>query len=117
MKTKSNSKKKQIILFFIWSLTGIISINAQTKTTEEILQGFVESYKKDHMAHTITFGVLVGEDWWHVISERKQEGYKVGKQNQYTFHNFSPHEVILHQGNQIYQLGISILPTKMFWIR
>ena len=98
MKTKSNSKKKQFILFFIWSLTGIISINAQTKTTEEILQGFVESYKKDHMAHTITFGVLVGEDWWHVISERKQEGYKVGKQNQYTFHNFSPHEVTLHQG-------------------
>lgn len=98
MKTKSNSKKKQFILFFIWSLTGIISINAQTKTTEEILQGFVESYKKDHLAHTITFGVLVGEDWWHVISERKQEGYKVGKQNQYTFHNFSPHEVTLHQG-------------------
>lgn len=98
MKTNSNAKKKQFILFFIWSLTGIISINAQTKTTEEILQGFVESYKKDHMAHTITFGVLVGEDWWHVISERKQEGYKVGKQNQYTFHNFSPHEVTLHQG-------------------
>jgi mannose-6-phosphate isomerase-like protein (cupin superfamily) len=50
------------------------------------------------MAQTICFGVKIGEDWWHVNSERKQSGYAVGKRKQYTFHNFGPHEVTLQKG-------------------
>ena len=98
MKAKNYSKKTYLILFYLASTISILSINAQEKTTEDILQGFVESYKTDNMAHTIIFGVLVGNDWWHVQSERKQTGYKVGKKKQYTFHNFSPHHVTLHKG-------------------
>lgn len=98
MKAKNYSKKRRLVLFYLASVIGILSISAQEKTTEEILQGFVESYKTDNMAHTINFGVLVGDDWWHVKSNRKQTGYAVGKKKQYTFHNFSPHEVTLHQG-------------------
>jgi mannose-6-phosphate isomerase-like protein (cupin superfamily) len=88
-------------------MISILSINAQNKSTQEILQSFVESYKTDHMAHTITFGVLVGDDWWYVRSERKQAAYAVGKKKQYTFHNFSPHEVSLHKGKPV-------LPTWYF---
>lgn len=71
--------------------------NAQ-ESTQDILQHFVESYKTDHMAHTVLFGIRVGEDWWYVNSERKQTAYAVGKKKQYTFHNFGPHEVTLHEG-------------------
>ena len=60
---------------------------AQNKSTEAILQSFVESYQNDHMAHTTSFGIKVGEDWWHVQSQRNQSGYDVGKKKQYTFHN------------------------------
>lgn len=98
MKAKNYNKKSRLALFYLACIFGIISISAQEKTTEEILQGFVDSYKTDNMAHTIKFGVLVGEEWWYVKSERKQTGYAVGKKKQYTFHNFSPHEVTLHQG-------------------
>ena len=66
--------------------------------TEEILQSFTESYKKDPMALSATFGIAVGNDWWYVVSERKEEGYKVGKKKQYTFHNYGPHEVMIYKG-------------------
>ncbi len=64
----------------------------------DILQSFVESYKNDVMALTATFGIQIGDKWWHVHSERKQEGYKAGKRKQYTLHNFGPHKVVLHEG-------------------
>lgn len=98
MKAKKTIKKRHLILFYLASMISILSMNAQDKSSKDILQSFVESYRTDHMAHTITFGVLVGDDWWHVKSERKQSDYPVGKKKQYTFHNFSPHEVTLHQG-------------------
>ena len=98
MKAKHYSKKSHLVLFYLASIISLLSISAQERTTESILQEFVESYKTDNMAHTITFGVLIGNDWWHVKSERKQEGYAVGKKKQYTFHNFSPHDVTLSQG-------------------
>ncbi len=98
MKVKKNTQNRHLIFFYLLSMISIVSINAQDKTTQDILQNFVESYKVDNMAHTITFGVLVGEDWWYVKSEREQTGYKVGKSKQYTFHNFSPHTVTLHKG-------------------
>lgn len=50
------------------------------------------------MAHTTYFGVKVGDEWWQVQSQRKQSGYGVGKEKQYTFHNFGPHEVTLQKG-------------------
>lgn len=63
------------------------------------LERFVESYRTDPMAIDATFGILIGEDeWWHVRAKRAQEGYAVGKQNQYTFHNFGPHQISLHPG-------------------
>ena len=63
------------------------------------LEGFVESYRSDPMAIDATFGIRIGEDdWWHVTSRRAQEAYAVGKQGQYTFHNYGPHEVTLHPG-------------------
>lgn len=98
MKAKHYSKKSHLILFYLASMISILSIKAQEKSTERILQEFVESYKTDNMAQTITFGVLIGDDWWHIKSERKQTGYAVGKEKQYTFHNFPPHNVTLHKG-------------------
>ena len=98
MKTKKHKNKWQLISLALLTLIGITTITAQERSTEKILQDFVESYKTDNMAHTITFGVRIGDDWWHVKSVRKQEGYPVGKNKQYTFHNFSPHEVTLHIG-------------------
>jgi len=89
-------------------LVGVISIQsmvAQTQSTEEILQSFVESYKTDPMAITATFGIKVGNDWWYVTSERVQEAYKAGKNKQYTLHNFGPNKVELHKG----------MPTTPTW--
>ena len=101
MKTKIQLNKKRVLFFFFLSVIGALQMNAQNKSTEDILQSFTESYQTDHMAHTITFGIRVGDNWWYVKSERKQEGYKVGKSKQYTFHNFSPNEVSLHKGKPI----------------
>ena len=98
MKTKKHTRNKHAIFFYLLSMFSILSISAQQKTNQEILKGFVESYSKDHMAQTITFGILIHDDWWHVKSVRKQTGYKVGKNKQYTFHNFAPHTVTLHKG-------------------
>lgn len=85
-----------LALLSLWS-SIISTLNAQ-ETTHDILQHFVESYKTDHMAHTVVFGVKVGDDWWAVESERSQKGYTVGKQQQYTFHEFGPHQVTLRKG-------------------
>lgn len=71
----------------------------EPQSTEAILGEFVESYKTDPMALSATFGIKVGDDWWHVRSERVQEPYAAGKSKQYTFHNFGPHRVSLHQGS------------------
>jgi len=95
-----------------WSISDVIRIlsfstlvllilpnsNAQQESTTSILQSFVDSYKTDAMAHTVTFGIKIEGDWWHVRSERKQEGYEVGKNKQYTFHNYGPNKVSLHTG-------------------
>lgn len=67
-------------------------------STQETLQSFVDSYKSDNMAHTVLFGIKVGEDWWHVNSKRKQSSYSAGKKQQFIFHDFGPHEVTLHKG-------------------
>lgn len=99
-----------ILALFTFRKIGVLTIllsftlnpnclQAQEETTAAILQSFVDSYQTDHMAQTIIFGIRIGDDdWWHVKSVRKQEGYLVGKRQQYTFHNFGPHEVSLHPG-------------------
>jgi len=91
-------KRSCLIFLFLISVISIVRVNAQTESTQDMLQSFVDSYKTDHMAHTVTFGIRVGENWWYVKSNRKQEGYLVGKKKQYTFHNFGPHEVNLFSG-------------------
>ena len=49
------------------------------------------------MAHTVSFGIKIGDDWWTINSTRKQAGYAIGKRKQYTFHNFGPHDVTLQK--------------------
>lgn len=62
------------------------------------MEAFVESYRTDPMAIDATFGVLIDDEWWHVTSRRTQEAYAVGSDGRYTFHNYGPHEVTLHEG-------------------
>ena len=88
----------KVFYLVVFTLIAIAGVQAQEQSTESILQSFVDSYKTDAMAHTITFGIKIGEEWWHVQSQRKQEGYLVGKKKQYTFHDFGPHEVTLYAG-------------------
>ena len=87
----------------LWLLTPLMMLSffltcAQDKTTKDMLVEFVESYRTDPMTHTINFGIKLGDQWWTVSSERKQEGYAVGKKKQYTFHNYGPHDVSLKEG-------------------
>ncbi len=98
MEAKYRRNKSNLKFFYLLSMICILGVKAQSESTQEILQSFVDSYKSDHMAHTVSFGVRVGEDWWHVKSERKQASYAAGKKKQYTFHNFGPHKVTLHMG-------------------
>lgn len=98
MKIITYLKVCSIMFFFFLSIICFSNANAQKETTHDMIQSFVESYKNDPMAHTTSFGIKVGEDWWHVKSERKQSGYAVGKKKQYTFHNFGPNEVTLKKG-------------------
>lgn len=88
---------KSLVLF-----SGCLAISVawaeEPQSTESILEEFVESYRSDPMALSGTFGIKVGEDWWHVTSERVQESYPAGKDKQYTLHNYGPNKVILHQG-------------------
>lgn len=86
---------------FAGALFGLAALTVSADTTEDtgaVLQSFVESYRTDPMALTVTFGVKVADDWWHVTAERSQTPYAVGKRQQYTFHDFGPHAVTLHEG-------------------
>lgn len=88
----------KIKTFLIILLLAATSVSAQMETTQSILQRFVESYRTDPMAMTTEFGIRVGEQWWYVKVNRVEEPYAVGKKKQYTFHNYGPHQVSLHQG-------------------
>ena len=85
-------------IFFLIATYLLIPPETQTEKITGILESFVESYRTDHMAHTVTFGIKVDEGWWHVSSERVQSSYKAGKTRQFVFHNFGPHDVRLHKG-------------------
>jgi mannose-6-phosphate isomerase-like protein (cupin superfamily) len=71
---------------------------APEKSTESILEEFVRGYKTDPMAMDANFGVRVGAQWWHVEVRRVEVPYAVGKSQQYTFHEYGPHNVTLYQG-------------------
>ncbi len=71
---------------------------AELPSTETILQQFAESYRNDPMAMDADFGIRVGEDWWQVSVRRAEKPYRVGKQKQYTFHEYGPNEVTLESG-------------------
>ncbi|MEP0134453.1 hypothetical protein [Eudoraea sp.] len=98
MKTKMKTTKKLRASIFLGVVFYLLVSPVQSQENNAILQSFADSYKTDPMARSVTFGITVGEEWWHVISERKEEGYKVGKKKQYTFHNYGPHQVTLHPG-------------------
>ncbi|MDX1478978.1 MAG: cupin domain-containing protein [Saprospiraceae bacterium] len=83
---------------FLIATVAFTPVSGQTQDTESLLQEFVDSYRHDPMALSVTFGIKVEDDWWHVTCTRVQEGYPVGKSGQYTFHNFGPHDVQLHRG-------------------
>ena len=84
-------------------LFAFSTLNAQQspqsqKSTESILQEFVKSYENDPMAMNATFGIRVGDQWWHIQVERHEDPYAVGKEKQYTFHELGPNQALLHKG-------------------
>ena len=94
-----NHKKLELIRVLILVLfLSPAMLFAQEESITKMLGEFVESYKNDPMAHTTDFGIKIGDQWWSVKSTRVQEGYAVGKNNQYTSHNYGPHEVSLKEG-------------------
>ncbi len=94
----NTAQKAVIILFSVGLILQAKANFAQELSTQAILESFVEGYKTDAMAMTATFGIKVADDWWQVKVVRKEEPYAVGKQNQYTFHNYGPHEVSIQKG-------------------
>lgn len=94
---KSIGKTALAIVFLCLTFTTKEAL-AQEVSTEAILKSFAESYRNDPMAMSTTFGIKVVDDWWHVTVERVEEPYAVGKQKQYTFHNYGPHKVKLLAG-------------------
>lgn len=89
---------KALTITIIWSCVAALNLQSQALTTKDILQSFVNSYQNDPMAMDAIFGIKIGEDWWHVTVNRNEEPYAVGKNKQYTFHNFGPHNVSLFEG-------------------
>ena len=98
MKTKMKTSASIFLGAVFYLLVSPVQSQENSKEHNAILQSLAESYKTDPMALSVTFGIALGDHWWHLISERKEEGYKVGKKKQYTFHNYGPNEVTLHQG-------------------
>lgn len=93
---------RKITIGLITVLLGLnSSLSAQDPSAlsqQQMLESFVDSYRTDPMALTANFGIAIGDQWWHVNSVRKEEAYQVGKNNQYTFHNYGPNQVSLIKG-------------------
>ena len=100
---KKSSIKPLICMMLLSCLLATANLTAQQEGagepgTVDILQEFVTAYKTDPMAMNASFGIRVGEQWWHVKAARRESPYPAGKRNQYTFHDIGPHEVSLHEG-------------------
>jgi mannose-6-phosphate isomerase-like protein (cupin superfamily) len=90
-----------ICLVMMGAMSGPFYASAGASSEEEaeiraVLQSFVDSYKTDSMALSVTFGIQIGDRWWHVHSERRQEPYSHAER--FTFHRLGPHKVVLHDG-------------------
>lgn len=100
---KNPTSYSTIFSVFAFLLFGSSCLLAQKDAggapeTEAILEQFVAAYRTDPMAMDASFGIKVGEDWWHVVVTRMEKPYAAGKQKQYTFHELGPHEVSLNAG-------------------
>jgi hypothetical protein len=60
---------------------------ALADTSEEILRRYVEDYRSDPMLVDASFGIRLGEQWWHVVSRRGTDG--------------QPNEVVLEAGQPV----------------
>ena len=91
--------RRLLFLVCIASLS-LVAATASTQEAERsiaaMLKHFAEDYKTDPMAIGANFGVKIGEEWWSVRVERKQEAY--AKNERLTFHNAGPHQVVLSAG-------------------
>jgi len=106
--------KISIMILGLGLILGSLSIYGQKATTESILQTYIDSYVNDPMALSANFGIKVADDWWTVSIERVEDPYKVGKEKQYTFHNYGPHNVTLRAGKPIeptWYFGFADRPT------
>lgn len=91
--------KRLLVLVCVVSLS-LVAATASGQEAEQsiaaMLKHFSEDYKTDPMAIGANFGVKVGEEWWSVSVERKQEAY--AEDERLTFHNAGPHQVVLKAG-------------------
>lgn len=98
---KPFSLKKSIRAAWLCSLVAA-GLTAQQPAgeahIETLLLEFVESYRHDPMALDADFGIRVGQQWWHVQVRRTEHPYPMGKEQQYTFHDFGPHTISLEAG-------------------
>jgi mannose-6-phosphate isomerase-like protein (cupin superfamily) len=91
--------RRSLVLVCVVALS-LVAASASAQETEQsiaaMLEHFSEDYKADPMAISANFGVKVGEEWWSVSVERKQEAY--AQNERLTFHNAGPHRVVLKAG-------------------
>ena len=91
--------RRLLVLVCVVSLS-LVAATASGQEPEQsiaaMLKHFSEDYKTDPMAIGANFGVKVGEEWWSVSVERKQEAY--AENERLTFHNAGPHQVVLKAG-------------------
>jgi len=91
--------RRSLVLVSVVSLS-LLATTASAQEAEQsiaaMLEHFSEDYKADPMAIGANFGVKVGDEWWSVSVERKQEAY--AKNERLTFHNAGPHKVVLKAG-------------------
>ena len=88
--------RRLLVLVCVVSLS-LVAATASGQEPEQsiaaMLKHFSEDYKTDPMAIGANFGVKVGEEWWSVSVERKQEAY--AEDERLTFHNAGPQQVVL----------------------
>jgi mannose-6-phosphate isomerase-like protein (cupin superfamily) len=91
--------KRVLVLVCVVSLSLVVETTSGQEAEHSIaamLKHFSEDYKTDPMAISANFGVKVGEEWWSVRVERKQEAY--AEDERLTFHNAGPHQVVVKAG-------------------
>ena len=100
MKTTNHTCVFQIMLLMGLLLSPVLRAQTaeQEVSTEDLLREFTTAYQTDNMAMDATFGIRIGQQWWHVKVQRSEQPYQVGEKKQYTFHELGPNTVELFQG-------------------